>query len=180
MRRAVLVVAGLGLMHPALAQEQDEWTSSFTRIKGGAVYDYRVGLDGATVSEDYLLTHVVCSDGSRSLRVMLPLAPEDNDTGFTLDGEPSTLKKTGGTHEVVVTVNGKRQTKVMELKSVNDPASHYRRQFMFRVEHGDALWRAMTDGGNRAKMLIGSGGTPITIPPDEKLMAALRSCGLTE
>lgn len=179
MHRAVFAVALLGFAAPALAQEQEDWSTSFARITGGAVYDYKEGVDGTLVSEDYMLTHVVCSDGSRSLRVMVPVAPEDNDITFTMDGAASTLKKTGSTYQVVVTASGQRFTKELELKPVNDPKSHYAKQFMMRVDYGDVLWRAMVSPTpGEAMMLIGTGGTPISVPPDEKLTQALSSCGL--
>lgn len=179
MHRAVLPLVVLGFTLPALAQEQGEWTSAFARIRGGAVFDYREGVDGAGVRENYMLTHVVCTDGSRSLRVMLPLGPEDDGITFTMDGEASSLKKTGKDYAVVIRVGKKRLTKTLELKPVNDRASHYQSQFVMRLDYGDVLWRALTaEPAGQAVMLIGTGGTAISIPADDKLSKALASCGL--
>jgi hypothetical protein len=163
----------------ALAQEVDEAVSAFTRIDGGAVYDLKYGVDGSAVDEEFILTHVVCSDGSKSLRVMLPASPEDEGTVFSSDGPDSTLIKLRSSYRVTFKASGKTIRKTMELRPVNDPKSLYERQFVVRVDYGDVLWKALTaKDGDAAVMLIGQGGMPVAIPEDPKLEAALKSCGL--
>lgn len=161
-----------------LAQEGGEVTS-FSRIKGGAVYDFRYGVDGSDVSEEYELVHVVCTDGSKSLRVMLPAAPDDDGTVYDSSGPKSTLAKKGEGYKVTFRANGKDIRKTLELKPVNDPKSNYQEQFVVRVDYGDPLWTALTSRkDNAAIMLIGRGGKPVSVPMGGKLRAALASCGL--
>ena len=89
MRRIFAFIALLSVSPLAVAQEQEDFATDFARIKGGAVYDEKMGVDGSLISEQYLLTHITCSDGSKKLRVMLPLGPEDDGTAFSMDGPPS-------------------------------------------------------------------------------------------
>lgn len=176
----IMALAGIAAAAgTALAQDADESVSVFTRVAGGAVYDGRYGVDGGAVDESFTLIHVVCTDGSKSLRVMLPVSPEDDGTVFASDGPRSTLTSLRGTYRVTFQAAGQSIRKTMELKQVNDPKSQYARQFMIRLDHGDTLWNALTGRtGNEAVMLIGQGGKPLAIPEDPKLDAALKSCGL--
>ncbi|MCA3554724.1 hypothetical protein [Aestuariivirga sp.] len=158
----------------ALGQEQQDWTSSFTRIKGGAIYEFRIGVDGSAVDEDYELTHLVCTDGSKSLRLMLPYGPGDD-----YQGSASTLRRTANGWRVVFTANGRKFPKALELKSVNDKAAHRAQQFVVRLDHGDPLWKAMTGGDPlAARIMMNEGGLPVMIDPDPKLDKMLKSCGL--
>ena len=164
----------------ALADGADEAASAFTRIEGGAVYDYKYAVDGGALAERFTLVHVVCSDGSKSLRVMLPASPEDDGTVFDFNGPDSTLSGQRGSYRVTFEANGQTIRKTLDLKPVNDPKSAYDRQFVVRVDYGDALWTALTGPkGGEAVMLIGQGGKPVFVPADPKLDAALKSCGLT-
>lgn len=177
---ALAILATLLAGSAAHSQEQEDEVSSFSRIKGGAVYDHKYGVDGSAVNEQYVLTHVVCSDGSRSLRVMLPAAPEDDGTVFDSNGPASSLSRKGGAYQVTFRANGKVIRKRLEVKPVNDPKSSYQRQFVVRVELGDPLWTALTSRkDDAAVMLIGQGGMAVSVPVDAKLRAALASCGLT-
>ncbi len=172
---AVLIAMG----GAALAQEQEDVAVSFARIKGGAVFDYRMGVDGAAVTQQYMLTHVVCSDDSKALRVMLPVSLADDGTVYEMGGPKSTLRKVGGTYQAVFLADGKRIRKTMELKPVNDPRSKNQRQFEVRVDYDSPLWTALTSGKPRsAVLLIGQGGLPVAVPTDPKLDAALKSCGI--
>lgn len=162
-----------------LAQDQDEAVSDFTRIQGGAIYDLKYGVDGAPVSDEFTLVHIVCTDGSKGLRVMLPASPEDDGMVFSSDGPKSTLSSVRGTYRVTFVADGKPIRKTMQLKPVNDPKSKYDRQFMLRVDYADPLWNALTSKHeDDAVMLIGEGGKPVGIPVDSNLQAALKSCGL--
>lgn len=171
---------GFGLLGGAArAAGDDETASAFTRISGGAIYDYRNGIDGSTVAEDFELTHVVCSDGSKQLRVMLPVSPELDDAVFSSGGPKSTLTKLRSSYRVTFVASGKPIRKTLELKPVNDPKSQYARQFVVSLSYGDELWSALTsDAPDAAVMLIGEGGMPVALPEDPKLDAALKSCGL--
>lgn len=174
-------VAGLAAMAgSALAQEQEDTAATFARIRGGAVYDVRMGVDGTAIAEEFTLTHVVCTDGSKSLRVMLPVSPGDDGTVFSGSGPKSTLKKLGGTYQVVFVAGGQRIRKTLELKPVNDPKSQNQSQFVVRLDYGGPLWNALTsDKPGAAIMLIGQGGMPVQVPTGPKLDAALRSCGIS-
>lgn len=182
-RLATIATVAFGicmLSGAASAEDQDDAASRFTRIEGGAVYDYRSGIDGGSVSEEFLLTHVVCSDGSKHLRVMLPVSPDLDDTVFSSGGAKSTLTTLRSSYRVTFVVSGKNIRKTMELKPVNDPKSQNQRQFVVGLDYGDTLWSALTsDKPGDAVMLIGEGGMPVALPADPKLDAALKSCGLT-
>ena len=176
MRVIATAVAGcFALTGAAIAQETQDWTSNFARIKGGAVYDYKIGVDGTRVSEEFVLTHIVCTDGSKTLHVMLPYGIEDNAP----DGK-TTLKKVGGTYQALFQAAGAKIRRTLELKPVNDPKAHYKRQFMVKVDADGPLWKAMTSGKQDAALLLINGpGLPLEIEPDAKLDAALKSCGLS-
>ncbi len=178
----LVFVAALVLSLPlsAFAQEQQDFSVAFARVKGGAVYDEKIRLDGSLVTEEYLLTHVTCTDGSKRLRVMLPLGLEDNDTFFTLDGEPSSLKSSFKGFTVKFKLGRRKITKVIGLKSVNDVKSHYKQQFELSLFAGDPLWSAMRDKeAGKALMLIGTGGTSVSLPTDATFEKFLRSCGIS-
>jgi hypothetical protein len=161
------------------AQEQEDKVASFNRIKGGAVYDFRYGVDGSAVSEEYFLVHVVCTDGSKSLRVMLPVSPEDDGIIFDSNGPKSTLVRKGNGYQVTFRANGRNIATSLEVKPVNDPKSNYQQQFVVRVDYGDPLWTALTSSKDGAAvMLIGQGGMSVGLSVDAKLKAALGSCGL--
>jgi hypothetical protein len=163
----------------ATAEDLHEYASSFSRIEGGAIYDYKTGVDGAAVSEEYDLLRVICTDGSKSLRVMLPVSPEYDGYVSYSDGPKSTLEKKRGSYWVTFLASGRNIRKALELKAINDPKSNNGHQFVVRVDYGDRLWKALTSGEeDAAVMLIGLGGTPVIVPEDPKLDAALKSCGL--
>lgn len=173
-------VALLVFSASACAQEEEDTASSFTRVKGGAVYDYKMGVDGTLVSEEYMLTHITCSDGSNKLRVLLPLGPDDNGTTFSMGGDASTLKKHGQGWVADFKVNGKRLSKDVTLKPVNDPKSHYKQQYEIALEVGDVLWKAMrVQQAGEAFMMIGTGGAAVWLPDEPKLTEALKSCGIS-
>lgn len=179
MRLIAAAAALLVTSSAALAQEQEDVAASVARIKGGAVYDYKMGVDGSSLAERFTLTHVVCTDGSKSLRVMLPVSPEDDGTVFDSSGPKSTLKKVGGTYQVTFLAAGKKIRKTMELKPVNDAKSQNPRQFVLRVDYESPLWAALVSGKpNDAVMLIGQGGMAVEVPGGPKLDAALKSCGI--
>lgn len=178
-RIAFAVLATLLACSAAQAQEQGDEVSTFTRIKGGAVYDYKYGVDGSAVSDEFELVHVVCTDGAKSLRVMLPVSPEDDGATFDSSGPASTLVKKGSGYQVSFRANGSTLRKSLEVKPVNDPKSNYQEQFVVRVDYGDKLWKALTSSKDGAAvMLIGQGGKALSVPMDDKLTAALKSCGL--
>ncbi len=175
----LLIMASLAHSR-AVAQEQEDTAESFSRVKGAAVYDFKMGVDGTLVSEEYMLTHVTCTDGSKSLRVMLPLGPEDDGTGFSMDGPKSTLKKKGAGYSADFTAYGKTIHKDVALKPVKDPKSHAQAQFEITLDVGDALWKAMRDPEpGKAMMMIGTGGTPVDLPDTPKFTAFLKSCGIS-
>jgi hypothetical protein len=177
---ALLFIASLTLATPVRAQEQEDTAETFTRVKGAAVYDFKMGVDGTLVSEEYMLTHVTCTDGSKSLRVMLPLGPEDDATGFSMDGPKSTLKKKGAGYSADFTAYGKTIPKDVALKPVKDPRSHEQAQFEITLDVSDALWKAMRDPEpGKARMMIGTGGTPVDLPDTPKFTAFLKSCGIS-
>ncbi|PZF77876.1 hypothetical protein DK847_05465 [Aestuariivirga litoralis] len=178
-RLALAVLATLLAGTAAQSQEQGDEVSTFSRIKGGAVYDYKYGVDGSAVSEEYELIHVVCSDGSKSLRVMLPVSPEADGDVSDSNGPASTLVKTGAGYQVTFRANGRNIRKSLEVKPVNDPKSNLAEQFVVRLDYGDRLWKALTsEKDGAAVMLIGQGGRTVNVPVDNKLTAALSSCGL--
>jgi hypothetical protein len=165
---------------PAVAQETEDVSVAFARIKGGAVYDEKTGIDGTLVTEEFVLTHATCSDGSNKLRIMLPLGLEDNDTFFTLDGVPSTLKSSFKGFTVQFKLGKRKITKGIALRPVNDAKSHYKMQFVVTLTVGDALWSAMRDeGAGKALMLIGTGGMPVSLPSDATFDRFLKSCGIS-
>lgn len=171
-------LAGTLAIGSALAQEGGEVTT-FSRIEGGAVYDVRYSVDGSDVSQQYELIHVVCTDGSKSLRIMLPASPDDDGAVYDSNGPGSTLVKKGDGYQVTFRANGKDIVKSLELKPVNDPKSTYQAQFVVRADYGDPLWAALTSPKSAAAvMLIGQGGKPVSIAMDDKLRATLRSCGI--
>lgn len=177
MKIAAIILSFATMSLPAMAQEQMETESTFTKISGGAIYDYKVGIDGAAVNELFDLTHLVCSRGSDTLRVMLPLGEADDATAFTLDGTPSTLKKTAKSWQLTFMAYGKPVTKTIEFKPVNDKASLHKQQLIFTVSTKEPLWKAMRDKrGNKAMALIGTGGTPVEIFDDAKLTKFFAAC----
>ena len=164
---------------PCFAQEQQDYAETFTRIKGGAVYDEKIGVDGALISETYMLTHVTCSDRSKTLRVLLPVGLDDEGAIFNSDGPESSLQKTGAGYAVTFVDSRKLVTKDTVLKPVNDQKSLYREQFEIILAIGDSLWTAMRDKrGEGALMLIGKGGRSVTLPRSKTFTAFLASCGL--
>lgn len=171
---AAILVAILAT--PCLAQEQEDYSEQVTPIKGGAIYDEKMGVDGALISEEYMLTHVVCSKGSRKIRMMLPLGLEDDGTAFTMDGEPSSLVKTDAGYRLAFKAGSKQIVKDVELKPTNDKRSQNAAQFVVTLDKGDALWTAMADG--TAKAMIGTGGTSVSLPSGKKFNAFLALCGL--
>ena len=175
-----IFTASFVLTIPAFAQEKEDTAESFARVKGAAVYDFKMGVDGTLVSEEYLLTHVTCTDGSKNLRVLLPIGPDDNGTVFKMDGPKSTLKRKGGNYAVDFTAYGKTLHKDVALKPVKDPKSHYHQQFEITLNVGDALWKAMRENEfGKAFALIGTGGTPVDLPDTPKFTEFLKSCGIT-
>ena len=177
---ALLFVAVFALVTPVSAQEKEDTAESFSRVKGAAVYDFKMGVDGTLISEEYMLTHVTCTDGSKTLRVMLPLGPEENAIFFSMDGPKSTLKKKGNGYTADFIVNGKTIHKDVTLKPVKDPKSHEHQQFEIVLDVGDALWKAMRDPEpGKARMMIGTGGTPVDLPDTPKFTAFLKSCGIS-
>ena len=110
-RFAFAALATLLAATAAQAQEQEDSASTFNRIKGGAVYDFTYGVDGSAVSEEYFLVHVVCTDASKSLRVMLPASPDDDGVVFDSDGPKSTLMKKGDGYQVTFRANGRNIAK---------------------------------------------------------------------
>ncbi len=181
MKSAFVSLVFLWTTFPVLAQEQEDFSTAFSRVKSGAVYSEKMGVDGSLISERYMLTLVTCSDGSKMLRVMLPNGPEDEGTTFSIDGTPSTLKQTKDGWNAEVAVNGKRMRKELVLKPVKDPKSLYEQQFEIKLLVGDMLWNAMRGKTpEKALLLIGTGGTPISLPNDAKFAAFLKSCGIIE
>ena len=175
-----IFTASFVLTIPAFAQEKEDTAESFARVKGAAVYDFKMGVDGTLVSEEYLLTHVTCTDGSKSVRVLLPIGPEDDGTVVNMDGPKSTLTKKGRSYGADFTAYGKALHKDMALKPVKDPKSHYHQQFEITLTVGDALWKAMRENDyGKAFALIGTGGTPIDLPDTPKFTEFLKSCGIT-
>ncbi|MDE2384117.1 MAG: hypothetical protein KGO53_05810 [Alphaproteobacteria bacterium] len=175
-----ILASALALSIPALAQEKEDVAESFARVKGASVYDFKMGVDGTLVSEEYMLTHVTCTDGSRTLRVLLPLGAEDNDMTFSMDGPKSTLKKSGSGYTADFKANGKTLNKAVAVKPVKDPKSHYHQQFEITLDVGGDLWKAMRDAEpGKAVMLIGTGGTPVDLPDTPKFTEFLKSCGIT-
>jgi hypothetical protein len=181
MKAAVSLFALLIAAAPCPAQEVDEFSSAFSKIKGGAVYDGKQGLDGAAITDEYLLTHATCTNGSRTVRVLVPLGKEDNETFFTLDGTPSTLKQTAKGWSLTFTAYGKPVRKNIAFKPVEDKASHYKEQIELTVRTDEALWKAMRDKDRgKAMALIGTGGTNIELPDDAEFTKFLAACHIAE
>ncbi len=177
---ALLILVSLCLVPTANAQEAEDSSESFAKIKGGAVYDWKFGVDGSLISEQFMLTHITCTNGSDRLRVMLPLGPEDNEISFTMDGEESSLKKSADGWTVDFLVDGKRLQKAVTLKPVNDPKSQNAEQYEITLRYGDPLWKAMAarEPGH-AMMMFGTGGTPVELPGGDTFNAFLKSCGIS-
>ena len=180
MKRAFAFVALIALASPAIAQEQEDFSETVTPIKGGAIFDQKMDVDGSLISEQHFLTHIVCSKNSKTLRVMLPLAPDDDGTTYTMDGAPSSLKQDVDNWQLTFLAYGKPVTKHMVLKPTNDKSSQNKQQFMFDVTYRDALWNAMMDKEpGKAVALIGTGGTPVSLPYGNKFDEFLALCGLS-
>ena len=181
MKSAVLLfIASLTLATPVIAQEQEDTAESFARVKGASVYDFKLGVDGTLISEEYMLTHVTCTDGSKVLRVLLPIGLDDADTTVNGEGPKSTLKKKGAGYTADFTAYGKTLHKDVALKPVKDPKSHYQQQFEVTLTVGDILWKAMHDAqAGRAFALIGIGGMAVELPDTPKFTEFLKSCGIS-
>lgn len=176
---AVFFLASVCLAASAHAQELEDSSESFARVKGGAVYDWKIGVDGSLISEQFMLTHVTCTNGSDTLRVMLPLGPDDNETFYTMDGEPSSLQKSGNGWTADFVAGGKRIRKEVTLKPVNDEKSQNAEQYEITLRYGDPLWKAMASSEpGQAMMMIGTGGTPVGMPSGDTFNAFLKSCGI--
>lgn len=164
---------------PAFAQEQEDVKEDFSRVSGASVYDYKEGIDGALVSEEYLLTHVTCTDGSKILRVLLPIGPEDADAEMSSDGSKSTLKKKGKGYTADFKADDQVFHKDVAVKPVKDPKSHYHQQFEITLEVGDALYKAMrAKEAGHAIALIGQGGINLELPDTPNFTAFLKTCGI--
>ncbi len=178
--QTAFVFACFALSIPALAQEQADFAESFSRLNGASIYDLKSGIDGSAISEEYVLDHATCTDGSRKLRILLPLGPDDDGNIYDTGGPPSTLKKKGTGYTVDFKVYGKSLQKSVQLKPVKDPKSHYHQQFEVILEVGDPLWKAMRDKSRgKAIMMIGQGGTPVELPNTSKFNEFLKSCGIS-
>ena len=179
MKSAFALFAVLSLAPPVLAQEQEDFSETVSPIKGGAIFEQKMGVDGSLIMEQHFLTHIVCSKGSKTLHVMLPLAPSDDGTTYMMDGPPSSLKQVGNRWEMTFMAFDKPVLKTMLLKPTNDKASQNAEQFMFDLAFGEPLWKAMTEKDFRqAIALIGTGGTPVSLPTGKKFTAFLKLCGL--
>ncbi len=177
---ASFLAALVAFASPAFAQEKEDMAESYSRVKGAAVYDFKMGVDGTLVSEEYMLTHVTCTDGSKTLRVLLPIDPEDDGTVLKLDGPKSTLAKKGGSYALDFTAYDKTLHKYVTLKPVKDPKSHYHQQIEITLTVGDPLWKAMRENEyGKALAMLGTGGAPIDLPDTPKFTEFLKSCGIT-
>lgn len=176
MKFCVAAMFFLSLVSACAAQEQEDYSEKVSPIKGGAVYDEKIGVDGTLIADEYILTHLVCSKGSRQVRMMLPLGLEDDRTFFTMDGAPSSLVKTRDGYRFTFKAHDKNIVKDVALKPTNDKASHYKAQFVVALDKGDALWRAMAAG--KAVAMIGTGGTPVALPSGKRFAKFLAHCGL--
>jgi len=169
----------LVLATPAFAQEATDSSETFTRVQGGAVYDMKTGIDGSSVQDQFELTHVTCTDGSKTLRVLLPIDPDFDGVVAKSDGQKSTLKKKGSGYTVDFNASGKTIHKSLVLKPVKIPKSQHKVQFEITLEVGDPLWRAMrVIPSGAAQMMIGTGGQTVELPDTPKFTQFLKSCGI--
>ncbi len=177
---ASFLAALVALASPSFAQEREDTAESFSRVKGAAVYDFKMGVDGTSVSEEYTLTHVTCTDGSKTLRVLLPIDPADDGTVLKLDGPKSALAKKGGGYALDFTAYGKTLHKDVALKPVKDPKSLYHQQIEITLVVVDPLWKAMRKNEyGKALVILGTGAAPIDLPDTPKFTEFLKSCGIT-
>jgi len=179
MRILIAAMLSAAFVMPAFAQEKEDVKEDFSRVSGASVYDYKEGIDGALVSEEYLLTHVTCTDGSKTLRVLLPIGLDDVNADQSGDGPKNTLKKKGAGYTADFKADAQVFHKDLALKPVKDPKSHYHQQFEITVDVGDALYKGMrAKDAVHATALIGNGGINLELPVTAKFSAFLKSCGL--
>lgn len=166
----------------ATAQEQDEFATAFAKVKGGAVYDSKEGVDGASVSETYLLTHLTCSAGSNKVRVLLPVGEDEG--GRDLDSgadQETTLKKGPAGWRVTLKAFGKAQDVPVVFKPVKDKASLYARQPEVTMAVGSTLWKALVHpDGNKLLVMNGGLGTPVGVTRDGNFKRFLATCGIKD
>jgi hypothetical protein len=171
----------LCLASPCLAQEQEDMTSSFAAVPGGAVFDEMVGVDGSAVTDNYILTRVTCKTGSNDVRVLLPFGPQDDSFLPQPDPKTVTLRQSADGWTVEVSHYGIRERVPVSIAPVSDPVSYYSEQYEVTVGVGSPLWRAMSDEQNaQALMLLGFQGEAMYLPRGETFSAFLRACEISE
>jgi hypothetical protein len=176
MIRTITFLLTMTFAVPGFAQELEDYAEKVSSIKGGAIYDEKVGVDGSWISDRHFLTHMVCSKGSTKLRMMLPFGLDDDGTFFTMDGAQSTLVKTRAGYQLTFKAGKKSVIKNVELKPTNDKAAYNKTQFVLVLDKGDVLWTAMRDG--KAMAMIGTGGEAVTLPSGKNFRKFLSLCGL--
>jgi hypothetical protein len=174
MRKLLFLAAVACVASPALAQEKEDFSAAVALIKGGAVYDEKIGIDGSLVSEAYQLTHLTCSTGSRKVRVLMPV-PKD-----AADEAETTLRQVKGQWQIGIQAYGKVYRKDVTFKPVRDPISQYSEQAEITVEFGDPLWRALTDAKGDAFLAEAGGfGAYVSVGGTPEFKRFLAACKLS-
>ena len=167
----------LGLMlvsTSAAAQEVEDFAITVKKTSSGAVLDYRIGVDGSLVSEDYFLTRLTCRKGDKSLDVMLPISRED-----AVGQDGSTLRQEGNTWHLTIKAGKRQFDKVVTFVPLTDKASQLKEGVVIRLTHGDVEWKALIDPrGDQLVALTGGFGEYEGVPDDAHLRQFERHCGL--
>ena len=175
MKRLCISIGLTLLAAPSLAQEQEDVVVTVTPTAAGAVYAYKMGVDGLLVSESYMLTRLTCTKGSSTVDFMLPVTREDS-----MGQDGSTLRKTGKDWHLTLKVVKSRVDKIVRFEPIADEVSLLREGTIFSMVHGDKVWKAMIDPrGDQLLALTGGFGEYESLPDDADLERFESLCGLS-
>jgi hypothetical protein len=167
---AFIVLAGL----PAQAEERDHQSFTFIKSEEGAILEVREPVRAHPLSESYRLTVLHCTEGSKSIRVLMPV-----DKTASLALGDSTLKRAKGRWSMTIKAHGKDYSERVEFKAVSDKKSRVALAAEITIIYEDPLWKALVDkAGNKFWAMNGSMGTNVFVAEDAELVKFLSACHL--
>jgi hypothetical protein len=167
---AILFLTGLS----AHAEDKDYSSSTLVKTGEGAVLELREPVRVHPVSDVYRLIELRCTEGSKSIRVLLPV-----DKAASLAMEDSTLKRAKGRWSMVFKAHGKDYSEKVEFRPIAEKRSRVALAAEITVEYDDPLWKALVDkSGNKFWIMNGGLGTNVSVTDEAELSKFLAACHL--
>lgn len=167
---SLIVLALTGLS--AQAEEKNHHIVTLMKSDDGAVLDVKEPVHGHPSSLSYRLTQLRCSEGSKSIRVLLPV-----DKAASLAMGDTSLKRAKGRWTMMFKAHGADYSEKVEFRSIADKHSKIALAAEITVDYEDALWKALVDkSGNKLWAMNGGLGTAVSVPEETEVAKFLAAC----